>query len=109
MDTDSTMPLNVILSFLLHFCPGHFLVVYFMPRVMQLLQWPMLCVKWQVEIERGKTLHVVVLAKGDVNKDGEREVFFELNGQMRTLHVKDKEAMKVLADVCQAYGVETLS
>ena len=51
--------------------------------------------EWQVEIERGKTLHIVVLAKGDVNKHGEREVFFELNGQMRTMLVKDKEAMKV--------------
>jgi len=49
----------------------------------------------QVEIERGKTLHIVVLAKGDLNKQGEREVFFELNGQMRTMLVKDKEALKV--------------
>jgi len=55
-----------------------------------------LCVKWQVEIERGKTLHIVVLAKGDLNKQGEREVFFELNGQMRTMLVKDKEALKVV-------------
>jgi len=36
-----------------------------------------------------------VLAKGDLNKLGEREVFFELNGQMRTMLVKDTEAMKV--------------
>ena len=49
----------------------------------------------QVEIERGKTLHIVVLAKGNLTKNGEREVFFELNGQMRTVLVKDKEAMKV--------------
>jgi len=55
-----------------------------------------LCVKWQVEIERGKTLHIVVLAKGDLNKQGEREVFFELNGQMRTMLVKDREALKVV-------------
>ena len=47
-----------------------------------------------VELERGKTIHIVVLAKGDLNKQGEREVFFELNGQMRTMLVKDKEAMK---------------
>ena len=51
--------------------------------------------KVQVEIERGKTLHIVVLAKGDLNKHGEREVFFELNGQMRTMLVKDKQAIKV--------------
>ena len=40
-------------------------------------------------------LHIIVLAKGDLNKTGEREVFFELNGQMRTMFVKDSEAMKV--------------
>jgi len=49
----------------------------------------------QVEIERGKTLHIVTLAKGDLTKNGEREVFFELNGQIRSVMVKDKEAMKV--------------
>ena len=49
----------------------------------------------QVEIERGKTLHVKTLAKGDKNKLGEREVFFELNGHMRSVFVKDEEALKV--------------
>jgi pyruvate carboxylase len=48
----------------------------------------------QVDIERGKTLHIVVLAKSDIKKNGEREVFCELNGQMRIVLVKDKEAMK---------------
>lgn len=47
-----------------------------------------------VEIERGKTLHIVVLAEGDLTKTGEREVFFELNGQLRSVFVKDTEAMK---------------
>lgn len=47
-----------------------------------------------VEIERGKTLHIVTLAKGDLKKTGEREVFFELNGQVRSVIVKDQEAMK---------------
>lgn len=57
----------------------------------------------QVEIERGKTLHIAVLAKGDLNKQGEREVFFELNGQMRTMLVKDNEAVKVrVSYVCQS-------
>jgi len=68
-----------------------------MSLVQNLLQYVtcICCVKSQVEIERGKTLHIVVLAKGDLNKQGEREVFFELNGQMRTMLVKDKEALKV--------------
>lgn len=48
-----------------------------------------------MEIERGKTLHVVTLAKGDLKRTGEREVFFELNGQVRSVMVKDNEAMKV--------------
>lgn len=47
-----------------------------------------------VEIEKGKTLHIINLAKGDLMKNGEREVFFELNGQMRSVMVKDNEAMK---------------
>jgi pyruvate carboxylase len=47
-----------------------------------------------VDIEKGKTLHIVTLAKSDIKKNGEREVFFELNGQLRTVMVKDTEAMK---------------
>ena len=53
-----------------------------------------------MEIERGKTLHIVTLAKGDLKKTGEREVFFELNGQVRSVIVKDQEAMKVKQFTC---------
>jgi len=49
----------------------------------------------QVEIEKGKSLNINTLAKSNLTKTGEREVFFELNGQMRSVIVKDKEAMKV--------------
>lgn len=38
--------------------------------------------KFQVEIEQGKTLIIQMLAEGKLNKKGEREVFFELNGTM---------------------------
>jgi pyruvate carboxylase len=48
-----------------------------------------------VELERGKTLHIKALALGDLNKAGQREVFFELNGQLRSVLVKDTVAMKV--------------
>ncbi|XP_024001206.1 pyruvate carboxylase, mitochondrial [Salvelinus sp. IW2-2015] len=48
----------------------------------------------QVEIERGKTLHIKALAVGDLNKTGQRGVFFELNGQLRSVLVKDNVAMK---------------
>jgi pyruvate carboxylase len=48
-----------------------------------------------VDIEQGKTLHLKLLAKGQLNKIGEREIFFEMNGQLRSLFVKDTEALKV--------------
>lgn len=48
-----------------------------------------------MDIERGKTLHIKTMAVGDLTKMGDREVFFELNGQLRSLLVKDAEAMKV--------------
>ncbi|VDM24537.1 unnamed protein product [Toxocara canis] len=47
-----------------------------------------------VEIEHGKTLAIQLLAVGKLNVRGEREVFFDLNGQMRTIYVQDKEASK---------------
>uniref|UniRef100_A0A671S9Q9 pyruvate carboxylase n=1 Tax=Sinocyclocheilus anshuiensis TaxID=1608454 RepID=A0A671S9Q9_9TELE len=48
----------------------------------------------KVELERGKTLHIKALALGDLNKAGQREVFFELNGQLRSVLVKDTVATK---------------
>ena len=51
---------------------------------------------FQCEIERGKTLRIKLLALGELNeKTGVREVFFELNGQLRSVFIKDKQAMKV--------------
>jgi pyruvate carboxylase len=47
-----------------------------------------------VEIEQGKNLIIQHLAEGKLNKMGEREVFFELNGQMRSIYIKDEEASK---------------
>jgi len=50
-----------------------------------------------VDLEKGKTLHIKSLAKSNiVNNNGQREVFFELNGQLRTLLVRDIEASKEL-------------
>ncbi|KAI3644045.1 hypothetical protein MP228_010209 [Amoeboaphelidium protococcarum] len=43
-----------------------------------------------VDIEDGKTLIIKLLAVGQSSKDGEREVFFSLNGQTRAITVKDK-------------------
>jgi len=48
----------------------------------------------EIVIEKGKVLHVRVLAVGELKSDGKREVFFELNGQLRSLFVVDKSATK---------------
>uniref|UniRef100_A0A9J8C190 pyruvate carboxylase n=1 Tax=Cyprinus carpio carpio TaxID=630221 RepID=A0A9J8C190_CYPCA len=58
------------------------------------LDGPKIAEEFQVELERGKTLHIKALALGDLNKSGQREVFFELNGQLRSVLVKDTAAMK---------------
>lgn len=55
----------------------------------------LLMVYSQVELERGKTLHIKALALGDLNAAGQREVFFELNGQLRSILVRDTQALKV--------------
>ncbi len=47
-----------------------------------------------VEIETGKTLIVKLTAVGELDGDGRREVFFELNGQPRSIKVADKAAGK---------------
>uniref|UniRef100_A0A4W4GX62 Pyruvate carboxylase n=1 Tax=Electrophorus electricus TaxID=8005 RepID=A0A4W4GX62_ELEEL len=58
------------------------------------LEGPKIAEEFEVELERGKTLHIKALALGDLNKAGQREVFFELNGQLRSVLVKDTLAMK---------------
>ncbi|KRY37053.1 Pyruvate carboxylase [Trichinella spiralis] len=47
-----------------------------------------------VELEKGKSMRIKMLAKSSLNAEGEREVFLELNGQLRSFLVKDKEASK---------------
>ncbi|HFE46926.1 MAG TPA: biotin/lipoyl-binding protein, partial [Nannocystis exedens] len=47
-----------------------------------------------VEIERGKILIVRLMAVGELSDDGRREVYFELNGQPRSLSVVDAAASK---------------
>ncbi len=43
-----------------------------------------------VEIERGKTLVIRCVAVGEVNQKGMKRVFFELNGQPRSIAVPDR-------------------
>uniref|UniRef100_A0A8C7B9N4 Pyruvate carboxylase n=1 Tax=Neovison vison TaxID=452646 RepID=A0A8C7B9N4_NEOVI len=58
------------------------------------LQGPRIAEEFEVELERGKTLHIKALAVSDLNRAGQRQVFFELNGQLRSILVKDTQAMK---------------
>lgn len=57
-----------------------------------------------VEIERGKTLVVKLMALGELDENGEREVFFELNGQPRSIKVADAaaEATTVVREQAEA-------
>ncbi|KAL0878650.1 hypothetical protein ABMA27_003721 [Loxostege sticticalis] len=49
----------------------------------------------EVKIERGKTLDIKTLAVSDeMTAAGEREVFFELNGQLRSVFIRDENASK---------------
>ena len=41
-------------------------------------------------MERGKTLALRLLAVGDPASDGHRTIFFELNGQPRSVRIHDK-------------------
>lgn len=43
----------------------------------------------EVEIEKGKTLIIKLVSIGQVQKDGTRIVYFELNGQPREVAIKD--------------------
>lgn len=53
--------------------------------------------EFEVTIEKGKTLGIKTLAMAeDLTETGEREVFFELNGTLRSVLIKDKEARKEL-------------
>ena len=46
------------------------------------------------EIEKGKTLVVVLRTIGELDEEGNRRVFFELNGQPRAVTVADRSAKK---------------
>ena len=50
---------------------------------------------FSIEIEHGKVLHIVVVAISELMiATGEREVFFQVNGQLRSMKVRDKAAIK---------------
>ena len=51
--------------------------------------------EFEVQIETGKTLNLKILAIGEANKQGKRELFCEVNGQLRPFLVEDKKETKV--------------
>ncbi|MEL0082970.1 MAG: pyruvate carboxylase, partial [Gammaproteobacteria bacterium] len=55
-----------------------------------------------IEIEPGKTLIIKLLAIGQLEEDGQREIFFELNGRRRNIRVLDRHAATELATHEQA-------
>ncbi len=55
-----------------------------------------------VEIDPGKTLEVRLLAIGETNEAGEAKVFFELNGQPRSIRVTDRKAAATSARYAKA-------
>lgn len=48
-----------------------------------------------VDIDRGKTIEIRLLAVSDVEEDGQVKVFFELNGQPRTIRVPDRSVQNL--------------
>ena len=55
--------------------------------------------EFQVELQPGKVLNIKVLAISDLHPNGQREVFCEMNGQLRTVMVEDKSVTEVLTRV----------
>ncbi len=55
-----------------------------------------------VEIDPGKTLEIRMQARAATNDDGEAKVFFELNGQPRTIRVPDRKVAAVVAKMPKA-------
>lgn len=56
----------------------------------------------EVEVSPSKTLYIRYKGLTDVMKDGKREVYFEVNGQPRTVVVDDKKAGKTIVKREQA-------
>ena len=55
-----------------------------------------------VDLERGKTLILKLVATGEAHEDGTRTVFFELNGQPRSVRVRDASKVAKRAPVRKA-------
>ncbi len=54
------------------------------------------------EIDPGKTLEIRMQARSATNADGEAKVFFEINGQPRTIRVPDRKITSAVAKMAKA-------
>ena len=54
------------------------------------------------EIDPGKTLEIRMQARSATNADGEAKVFFEINGQPRTIRVPDRKIASAVAKMAKA-------
>tara|TARA_B100000965_G_scaffold402574_1_gene428820 strand:- start:321 stop:3767 length:3447 start_codon:yes stop_codon:yes gene_type:complete len=52
---------------------------------------PQIDQEYSLSIEKGKSLILRYLAKGEINKNGNCSVFFEVNGQPRTIEIFDEK------------------
>jgi pyruvate carboxylase len=54
------------------------------------------------EIDPGKTLEIRMQARSATNEDGEAKVFFEINGQPRTIRVPDRKIASAVTKMAKA-------
>ena len=57
-----------------------------------------------VEIDPGKTIEVRLQAVGETNEEGDVRVFFELNGQPRTVRVPEPQGAGDRAEAAEGRG-----
>ena len=69
-------------------------IIYIFHRTFCIADSKSICLK--VMLEKGKNINIKTLALGDLDeKTGSREVFFEVNGFMRTIFIEDKAEASV--------------
>ena len=75
----------------LHQAKGLQFPVVFMPQQNERRKIKSLSDKFDDIIDKGKNLILRYLAKSEVNSNGKCSVFFEINGQPRTIDIENKE------------------
>ena len=58
--------------------------------------------EYTIEIDKGKNLILRYLAKSEINSNGKCSVFFEINGQPRTIDIENKEFSKNISQRAKA-------